>query len=131
MPYRILLLDDEPDLLRALSVRFTAAGFTCEAASNGQEGMVKIRQALPDLIITDLAMPEMDGYEMVRRLKADAQTASIPIIVLTAIPKHAIDRRAKELEGTCVMHKPFEFHELLSITRELLSTTVRGGPPHG
>ena len=131
MTQRILLLDDEPDLLRALSVRFTAAGFVCEAAHNGSEAVVKIQQALPDLIITDLIMPEMDGFAMVRWLQRTPQTAAIPVIVLTAIPKHTLEPTPKELHATRILHKPFDFQELLALTRELLATHLAGGPSHG
>ncbi len=129
MARRILLLDDEPDLLRALSVRFRAAGFTCETASNGREGLASVARGVPDLIVTDLIMPDVDGYELVRRLRADAATASVPIVVMSAMPKHELATQAKDLAVSCIMHKPFEFEELLSITRELLAQTP-GGTPH-
>lgn len=131
MPHRILLLDDEPDLLRALSLRLTFAGFDCQTAVNGAEGLAKIQQSTPDLIITDLVMPEIDGYELVRQVRANSHTASIPIIVLTAMPKHALSPRAKELETTRIMYKPFEFDELIAMTRGLLTTTIAGGPQYG
>ena len=68
MPPRLLVVEDEPELLRALRVRFTAAGFTCETAANGKEGLAKLEGWRPDLIVADLVMPEMDGYEMVHRV---------------------------------------------------------------
>ena len=126
MAHRILLLDDEPDLLRALSVRFRAAGFACETASNGREGLASVAKGAPDLIVTDLIMPEVDGYELVRQLRATTATASIPIVVMSAMPKHELAAQAKDLAATYVMHKPFEFEDLLSITRELLEQTPGG-----
>ena len=128
MARRILLLDDEPDLLRALSVRFRAAGFTCETASNGREGLASVAKGVPDLIVTDLIMPEMDGYELIRRLRANAATASVPIVVMSAMPKHELAEHAKALAVSCVMHKPFEFSELLSLTQELLDQPPGGCP---
>ena len=126
---RILLVDDEPDLLHALSLRLTAAGLTCDTAPNGKTALEKLQQGLPDLIIADLLMPEMDGFQFLRQLKADARTAAIPVIVLTAIPKFGLAARGESLEAVRVLHKPFEFDELLSITRALLPTP--GGSPHG
>ncbi len=129
---RILLLDDEPDLLLALSVRLTAAGFGCETARNGAEGLAKLQQATPDVIITDLIMPQMNGYEFVRQLKAVPKTAAIPIIALTAVQKQTLEPRAQELAGTRVMFKPFEFEKLVALIRELAeSTTPREGRAHG
>ncbi len=131
MAPRVLLLDDEPDLLHALSVRLTAAGLTCETAHTGTEAMAKIQSARPDLIITDLIMPEVDGFAMVRWLQRAPHTATIPVIVLTAMPKHAIDPTPQELQATHILHKPFDFQELLSLTRALLATRIPGGPSHG
>ena len=131
MASRILVVDDEPELLRALVVRLTAAGFTCEAAQDGKEGLEKTQRARPDLIIADLVMPEMDGYEMCHRLKAEAGTASIPVIVLTAVPQHALDQRTKALGVARIMHKPFDSMELVSAVREVLVRAVPGGLHHG
>ena len=132
MPPRILVLEDEPDLLRALSIRLRAAGFACETSSNGKDALEKIQRNPPMLLLTDLVMPDVDGYEVLRQLKANPRTASIPTIVLTAVPRHAIARRMHELEGTVVIHKPFEFGELLAKVQELIATsTPEGGTPHG
>ena len=134
MASRILVVDDEPELLRALVVRLTHAGFTCESAQDGKEGLEKSQRFHPDLVIADLVMPEMDGYEMCHHLKAEAGTASIPIIVLTAVPQHALDQRAKTLGAARIMHKPFDSVELLSAVREVLtgaSQHVKGGSCHG
>ena len=129
---RILLLDDEPDLLLALSVRLTAAGFGCETARNGMEGLAKLEERMPDVIITDLIMPQMNGYEFVRRLKAASTTAPIPVIVLTAVQKQTLEHRAPELVGTHVMFKPFEFEKLVALIRELAgSATSQEGGVHG
>jgi len=129
---RILLIDDEPELLYALSVRLMAAGFSCDTAGDGKIGLAKIRQHAPDLVVADLLMPEMDGYELVRRLKADPGTASIPVVVLTAVPERALAQRAEELRGvTRVIYKPFDSAELLSAVRDILSQPSAGGPRDG
>ena len=130
MSNRILIVEDEPELLRALRVRLSAAGFACETASDGKEGLVKSQQWQPDLIIADLIMPQMDGYDMVRYLKADEHTASIPIVVLTAIPAYSLEPRLKELHAARIMHKAFDSADLLIAVREILATTTPGGPSH-
>ena len=127
----ILIVDDERELLHALTVRLTAAGFVCDTAMNGKEGLAKVQQRRPDLIVVDLLMPEMDGFEMCRRLKSDAATTSIPVLVLTAIPERSLEERLHELGTVRVMHKPFDSMELLSAVREILAVTPPGGHDHG
>ena len=131
MPSRILLIDDEPELLRALTVRLTAAGFTCVAASNGKEAFEKLAEQRPDLIILDLLMPEMSGYEVCRRLKEDERTSSIPVIVLTAVPGRTVKQTAQWLGVSSVLHKPFDSAELVSTVRDLLKLPLAGGSNHG
>ena len=131
MPPRLLVVEDEPELLRALRVRLTAAGFACETAVNGQAGLAKLERWQPDLIIADLVMPEMDGYEMVRRVQLNDRTAAIPVIVLTAVPEHALDRRLTQLNVARIFHKPFDSEQLVVAVRELLALPTPGGPHHG
>ncbi len=126
MASRILIVEDEPQLLQAITIRLTAAGFSCETASNGREALQKLEGWVPDLIIADLLMPVMDGYTLVKQLKSEARTAAVPIIVLTAVPDHALAHRAEELKGTCVLRKPFETQELLATLRAMLAATPGG-----
>ena len=118
---RLLLIDDEPDLLHALTVRLTIAGFNCQIAKTGREGMEQIRRQPPDLIISDLLMPDLNGYELCQQLQADTRTASIPIIILTAVPKQAVDRKGKLVGKVKLMHKPFDSAILLSTVQEVLA----------
>ena len=131
MAPRILLVDDEPELLQALTVRLTAAGFTCDAAANGKEAFEKLVHQRPDLIILDLLMPEMSGYEVCRRLKEDERTASIPVVVLTAVPGRAVKQTAQWLGVSSVLNKPFDSAELVSTVRDLLKLPLAGGSNHG
>ncbi len=131
MPHRLLLVDDEPELLHALSVRLTAAGFVCETASNGREAFERMAKQLPDLIIVDLLMPEVSGYEVCRRLKADERTADIPVIVLTAVPERTVASTAEWLDASSVLHKPFDSAILLSTVRSLLQIPPTEGSLNG
>lgn len=128
MPARILLVEDEPDLRLAMRVRLGAAGFDCETACNGKEGLEQIAKRRPDLIVTDLLMSVMDGYDFVRRLKADSETATIPLLVITALPEHARAARAEELRGVHVLERPFELTDIVSMIRALLERSTQGGP---
>ena len=129
MAPRLLLVDDEPELAKALAVRFTASGFVCEIAANGEEALGCIQRCRPDALVVDLLMPVMDGYELCRRLKADRATAGIPVIVLTAVPQRLLEPRLEELGAVRVLHKPFDSSELLGAVRSALSGA--GGPVDG
>ena len=124
MSQQVLIVDDEPDLLRALSVRLSAAGFVCQTAQDGVDALTKLQTYRPDLIIVDLVMPNMDGFELCQRLKEDAVTASIPVLVLTAVPPYALGPRLSGLGAVRVLHKPFDSIELVAAVRGALTTPV-------
>ncbi len=117
---RVIIVDDEPELKQALRLRLTSAGFSCEIASNGKEALGLIARWQPRIIVTDLVMPDMNGYELCRRLQENEQTAAIPVIVLTAVPQHAVSRQDTLPSSVYVMHKPFDSKELIRTMRELL-----------
>ena len=131
MPPRILVVDDEPELLRALCVRLTAEGFACDTAANGREALDRLQADLPDLIILDLLMPEVSGYEVCRRLKVDPRTAQIPVIVLTAVPERTVTQTTEWLGASSMLHKPFDTTLLLSTVRRLLKQPLPGGAHDG
>jgi DNA-binding response OmpR family regulator len=132
MAHRILLVDDEPGLLRALTVRLTACGFACDTAGSGKETFEKLQaEPLPDLVVVDLLMPQVSGYEVCRRLSEDRRTARIPIVVLTAIPEGAVEQTKAWLGAARVVHKPFESQLLVSTVCEVLKVPVPGGCRNG
>lgn len=131
MPPRILVVDDEPELLKALCIRLKAEGFACETATNGQEALKRLETDVPDLIILDLLMPEVSGYEVCRRLQDDPRTAQIPVIVLTAVPQRTVKQTMEWLGAASVLHKPFDTAILLSTVRHLLKLPTPGGPHNG
>ena len=81
---RILIVDDEADVVDLLIYLLERAGHQVLTARNGKEGLARVREETPDLIVLDIMMPEMDGYTMNQHLLADAQARRIPVIVLTA-----------------------------------------------
>ena len=82
--YKILVADDEEDFLKAISIRLKNAGFDDILVRDGKELIEKVSEEKPDLIVLDIMMPNMDGFEATRILKSDAKTSDIPIIFLTA-----------------------------------------------
>jgi two-component system cell cycle response regulator DivK len=113
MNSRILLVEDNEMNRDMLSRRLQRRGYAIEAAVDGRQALEIARGNLPDLILLDLSLPEIDGWEVTRLLKADARTSHIPIIALTA---HAmIGDREKALMAGCDEYetKPIEFDRLL------------------
>lgn len=84
MADKILIVDDDQDFLQLLEFDLKKHGYDVISANNGEEGLEKARTGSPALIMVDIKMPKMDGYTFVRRLKKDAETKDIPVIVLTS-----------------------------------------------
>ena len=117
---QILLVEDNEMNRDMLSRRLRRKGYEVYTAVDGAEGLATSRSAQPDLILLDMRLPEIDGWEVTRRLKADEATRSIPIIALTA---HAMEGdREKAIEAGCDDYdtKPVEFTDLLGKIEDLL-----------
>src|SRR5512145_669484 len=93
MAKKILVCDDEPYILMALTDAVEMEGYECVTAINGKEALQKARETLPDLIMLDIMMPFMNGFEVCRELKADTATCDIPIIMLTARSQHVENQK--------------------------------------
>lgn len=120
MPKKILLVEDEPDILSMVKMRLEATGYTVITATDGNTSYNKAKSEFPDLIIHDLMLPDMDGYQVCRLLKFDPKYKHIPIIMLTA-KSQDIDRELGLKVGVdYYMTKPFETKELLDKIKELL-----------
>ena len=116
----ILIVDDEPDTLELIEFNLKAAGFRCLTAGDGTEALRKAREFHPQLIILDLMIPEIDGLEVCKLLRRDVNTASIPIIMLTAKASE-IDRvLGLELGANDYLTKPFSTRELVLRIKNLL-----------
>ncbi|MDQ7786334.1 MAG: response regulator [Thermodesulfovibrionales bacterium] len=118
---KILIVDDAPDTVELLRKRFRAEGYDTDQAYNGEEGLQKVSEYNPDLLVLDVMMPIMDGYEVCKRMKADEKTKYIPILMLTA--KGEIEHKVKGLDigADDYMAKPFDYKELSARIRSLLS----------
>lgn len=125
---KILVIDDEKDLITLISARLKGHGFEVVSALEGPTGIRKAIVDRPDLIILDLMMPEMDGYEVARRLAGDPVTSTIPVIVLTAAVGPDLGQKVSEVKAADYLTKPFKADELLEkIKRTLSLATVKGG----
>lgn len=117
---RILIVDDEPDIVEALQVRLEQENYECLTACDGNGGLELARVQKPDLIILDIMLPNLDGYKVCRLLKFQKELQRIPIIMLTARDK-VEDRLLGEQTGAdYYMTKPFSMDELVATIKQFL-----------
>ena len=122
---RVLVVDDEPDLIRVLQFGLQAAGYVVECASDGQEGLKKARESRPDIILLHLMLPKLDGYKICRLLKFDDRFKHIPIVILSARTQEGDQALALEMGANHFISKPYDFTEILGIIETLLKQAVR------
>ena len=111
----IVVADDDPDILNIVSMSLEAQGYNVHKAVNGQEAVELSRQHHPDLIIMDMMMPVMSGYEAVQALKADDSTSAIPIVGLSAKAMSTDMERATDAGIDGYITKPFRIAQVLSV----------------
>jgi two-component system chemotaxis response regulator CheY len=114
----ILVVDDDPDILEALSEILEAEGFEIRRARNGKEALERLEPDPPKLILLDLMMPVMDGWEFAQRLRQRPGLASIPIIVLSA--DRNVGSKALDIGAVGHLAKPFELNDLLDMVKKAL-----------
>jgi len=122
---RLLVVDDEPKLLKAVGFELQSEGYEVVLARSGAEALISVAGQLPDLIISDIRMPGMDGYELAHRLRQNQSTALIPIIFLTA--KDSTEDRIKGFRTgvDAYLTKPFEMDEVLAVIESILNRVER------
>lgn len=118
---RILCIEDEPEMIDLIRLILGRRGFEVTGAAGGKEGLQAVREQLPDLVLLDLMMPDMDGWEVYQQMKADESTRQIPVIVVTA--------KAQSIDKVLGLHiakvddyiaKPFSPQELLNSVEKIL-----------
>ncbi len=117
---KILVVDDEPDIADSLKLRLDMAGYDVVTAVNGQEAVEKARSEKPDLILLDLMMPKMDGYEVCHVLRSNEDTKKTPVVVLTALQMVGDIDKAFEAGANDYISKPFTNERLLAKIQKLL-----------
>jgi DNA-binding NarL/FixJ family response regulator len=125
MAKRLLVVDDEPNLLAAIAAVLRGEGFEITTARNGKDALLQIAKSLPDLIVSDVRMPVMDGFTLARQLRSAPHTKLIPIVFLTAK-----DETEDRIEGfragvDVYLTKPFEPDELVAVIRSVLARVER------
>jgi DNA-binding response OmpR family regulator len=116
---RILLVDDEPVIVKLLARRLEAAGFEVETAVDGMQAMEKLSGELPDLVILDVMMPKLNGYEVCRSIKEGA-LRQLPVIMLSARSQDKDEKMGLSCGADIYMKKPFKSEELVERMKELI-----------
>ena len=120
MNKQILLVDDEPDLVKLVKMRLEVTGYSVSVATDGQEVFQKAQIEKPNLVILDIMLPKMNGYEVCRLLKSNEIYKEIPIIIFTAKAQEKDEKLAKECGADAYLRKPFNAQELLEQIQSLL-----------
>lgn len=118
---KILAVDDEPSIRRLVEVNLQRAGYAITTAPDGQAALDQIARERPDMVLLDVMMPRMDGFELLRRLKADPATAGIPVLMLTAKAQDADVFRGLQSGADFYLTKPFNPKELLMWVQRVFS----------
>lgn len=124
---RILIVEDNSDMRDFLRRVLARHGYAHLEAADGIEGMEIARRDHPDLILMDMSLPELDGFEATRRLKADETTQHVPIIAVTAHARPVDERRALEAGCDAYLSKPYSLREFLNVVQEFLPIPVATG----
>ncbi len=119
--HRILLVDDEPNIVKIVNRRLVSEGYSVLIAMDGMTALEKARSEKPDLIILDVMLPKLSGYEVCRQLKQDTRYQKIPIIMLTALAHESDEEFGFEVGTDAYIRKPFRAQQLLEKIKELIS----------
>lgn len=121
MAYKILVVDDEPTIVRLMEFILARQGHEMLAAVNGEEALQKIKAHEPDLVLLDIMMPRIDGYEVARLVRADPEMAHLPIIMLSAKAQEEDIRKGGEVGVNEYITKPFSPEHLVQVVADYLS----------
>ncbi|HKP86157.1 MAG TPA: response regulator [Blastocatellia bacterium] len=122
MPAKVLIIDDNHDILEMWAVFFNLEGFDVVTANDGREGYQKAESENPDIIVTDINMPILNGIRMVQKLRAHPTLNAIPIIAVTAYTSRQVES-VKKAGANVVLRKPIETDFLINSVRRLLGST--------
>ncbi len=125
MSRHVLIVDDDPLIGQFLVDVLDGKGFTVTVARNGKEGLEAARSQKPDLILLDVMMPELDGFQVCEALRRDAGLEAIPVVMLTAMENQKLNELAFEAGAEVCMTKPFQPDRLVNIINLALDNAVR------
>jgi len=118
---KVLVIDDDPDIYQIVEANLTAAGYDVRGASDGLEGLRMVREYAPNVVVLDVLMPEMDGWEVLTRIESDPDTAGVPVVMLTCRSEDADILRGLEQGAVEYITKPFYPEDLVATITILLN----------
>jgi DNA-binding response OmpR family regulator len=121
LPQRVLIVDDEPNIVSALEFLMEDAGLEVRTAGDGRDALALAAEFAPDLVLLDVVMPIVNGYEVCQRLKSDPATRGTRVLMLSAKGRDVEIAKGLELGADAYMTKPFSTRDLMSKVRELLA----------
>ena len=121
MSKRVLIVDDEPNIVISVEFLMKREGFEVSVARDGEEGLAAIRQQRPDLVVLDVMMPKLNGFEVCEAVRADPDLSGVRILMLTAKGREAEIKKGIELGANTYMPKPFSTRELVDKVKALLA----------
>jgi DNA-binding response OmpR family regulator len=122
---RILVIEDNATLRAEVANILELEGFLVETADNGRIGLARIQRSRPDLVLCDIMMPDIDGYETLKQIRAKPATASLPVILISSRDSQQSIRSGMELGATDYVTKPFKVVDLLRVVRAVVERTPR------
>lgn len=120
MNKKVLVIDDDDDVCNLISFRLAKQGFEVRSALDGITGIAIANEFVPDLIILDIMMPVMDGFEVAKNLKEHRITANIPIMLCTAMANSDLKQRSSDIKAAYCITKPFESKDLIEKVMDVL-----------
>ena len=123
---RVLVVDDEVNIVRLIQVNLERQGYQVETANNGAQALAKIRESRPDLLVSDVMMPEMDGFELLSTIRRDPVLNDLPVIMLTAKAQDANVMEGYTRGADMYLTKPFNPAELITFAKRILSSAGGG-----
>jgi len=122
---KVLIVDDEESIITVLHRYVTNAGYDYMTASNGEEALEKISQEDPDLVLLDLMMPGLNGFETCRRIRANQKTKKLPVIIITALHSEADSADAKACGANAFLVKPVNTEELIRRIQQYIGSPFK------
>jgi DNA-binding response OmpR family regulator len=114
----VLVVEDDPEINELIGAYVELAGLSCRRVMRGEEALREARERRPSLIVLDVMLPDMDGFEVCRRLRAEAGTSDVPIVMLTALDQAEMRKRACQCGANEYLTKPFDPDQLLETIRQ-------------
>ncbi len=124
----VFLIDDESSWLQAISRILKQEGFRVIASESGEDALTRLRRQKPDLILSDVRMPAMNGFDFYEKVRSDPTLASIPFVFMSSIDDYDAKRVARELGADDYLEKPYDSSEMKTIVQGLFSRFLKQGP---